>query len=44
LQDQQLAGLIMWVPASFAYLGAIVWLFHRWLNNADEMVPNLGSP
>jgi cytochrome c oxidase assembly factor CtaG len=43
LQDQQLAGLIMWIPASFAYLAAIVWLFHRWLNNADEMVPNLGS-
>jgi caa3-type cytochrome oxidase assembly factor Caa3/CtaG len=24
LEDQQLAGLIMWVPAGFAYLGALV--------------------
>jgi putative membrane protein len=26
LQDQQLAGLVMWVPAGFVYVGAAVWL------------------
>jgi len=41
LQDQQLAGLIMWVPASFAYLAAIVVLFHKWLADADEEVSNV---
>lgn len=25
LQDQQLGGLVMWVPASLAYLGAALW-------------------
>lgn len=31
LQDQQLGGLIMWVPAGFLMLGAGLWTFHRWL-------------
>lgn len=31
LQDQQLAGLIMWVPAAGLYLGAALLLMHRWL-------------
>lgn len=31
LQDQQLAGLIMWVPAAGLYLGAALLLVHRWL-------------
>jgi putative membrane protein len=32
LQDQQLAGLIMWVPGGFAYTLAIVVLGLAWLN------------
>ena len=32
LGDQQLAGLIMWVPAGLAYLGAAAVLFVRWMN------------
>lgn len=36
LQDQQLAGLIMWVPASFVYLGAMAGLFVAWLNDAER--------
>lgn len=31
LEDQQLAGLIMWVPAGFLYLGAMAALFAAWM-------------
>ncbi|MCH8543577.1 MAG: cytochrome c oxidase assembly protein [Alcanivorax sp.] len=31
LADQQLAGLIMWVPGGIAYLVAISWIGYRWL-------------
>lgn len=31
LADQQLAGLIMWIPADLAYLGAATALFMGWL-------------
>jgi putative membrane protein len=30
LEDQQIAGLLMWVPPAFLYLGVIVWLFGSW--------------
>jgi cytochrome c oxidase assembly factor CtaG len=30
LEDQQIAGLMMWVPPAFLYLGVIVWLFATW--------------
>jgi len=36
LEDQQLAGLIMWVPASFVYLGAMAVLFVAWLHDAER--------
>lgn len=32
LEDQQLAGLIMWVPASLVYLAALAALFVGWLS------------
>jgi putative membrane protein len=35
LEDQQLAGLLMWIPASVVYLAAAAWLFLRWMR-ADE--------
>jgi putative membrane protein len=31
LEDQQLAGLVMWAPAAGIYLGAALWLLARWL-------------
>ena len=31
LWDQQLAGLVMWVPGGFAYLLAAAWAAYRWL-------------
>lgn len=43
LQDQQLGGLIMWIPASVVYLGAACWFFVQWITpdsaRADEYQP-----
>jgi putative membrane protein len=36
LEDQQLAGLIMWVPAGAAYLVAALWLFAEWLRESER--------
>jgi cytochrome c oxidase assembly factor CtaG len=36
LEDQQLAGVIMWVPASFVYLAAMAVLFVAWLGDAER--------
>ena len=39
LEDQQLAGLIMWVPAAGLYLGAAVAIAHRWLAHEERGFP-----
>lgn len=36
LEDQQLGGLIMWIPGSIAYVVAGLFLFARWLNASEE--------
>jgi putative membrane protein len=36
LQDQQLAGLLMWVPAAVPYLVGGLWLLHRWLARIER--------
>jgi cytochrome c oxidase assembly factor CtaG/cytochrome c2 len=36
LEDQQLAGLIMWVPSGVAYLVAALALFHGWLSESER--------
>lgn len=36
LADQQLAGLIMWVPASIVHLGLLALLFAQWMNDAER--------
>ncbi len=38
LEDQQIGGLIMWVPASLVYLAAGLWLFAEWLKESDAML------
>lgn len=38
LEDQQIAGLIMWIPASLAYLVAALALFARWLRASEVRV------
>lgn len=37
LQDQQLAGLIMWAPAAGLYLAAALALASRWLKSEDRL-------
>ena len=36
MQDQELAGLIMWIPAGGIYLAAAVWLFVRLLQETES--------
>jgi len=31
LEDQQIAGLLMWVPANLVFFGIATWLFWKWL-------------
>lgn len=38
LEDQQLGGLIMWVPATIAYLVAALALFLAWLKQSEMQV------
>jgi cytochrome c oxidase assembly factor CtaG/cytochrome c2 len=37
IEDQQLAGLIMWVPAGTVYLIAGLWMFAAWLRPARQI-------
>lgn len=39
MEDQQLAGLIMWAPAAGLYLGAALLLVGRWLNRDAGPAP-----
>ncbi len=32
LEDQQLAGILMWAPGSLAYLAAALWIGWRWMH------------
>ena len=41
LQDQQLGGLVMWVPGALAYLIAALWLAARWIGPSR---PGTGTP
>lgn len=36
LEDQQLAGLVMWIPGGFAYLAAVLALLWRWVREAER--------
>jgi putative membrane protein len=39
LEDQQLGGLIMWIPAGMVYVGVALGLLVRWLQAADRRHP-----
>jgi putative membrane protein len=41
LADQQIAGLLMWIPSGLLYLVVIAWLFLRWI---DADVVRAGEP
>jgi len=36
LQDQQVAGLLMWVPANLVFFSFAVWLFARWMSDTPS--------
>ncbi|HSS99805.1 MAG TPA: cytochrome c oxidase assembly protein [Terriglobales bacterium] len=36
LEDQQIGGLIMWVPAGLVYIVVGLWLFASWIQNSDR--------
>ncbi len=38
LQDQQLAGLIMWAPSAALYLAAALWVAGRWMAREDREI------
>jgi len=39
LEDQQIAGLLMWVPANFVFFGFATWLFGKWIGADDGHKP-----
>jgi cytochrome c oxidase assembly factor CtaG len=43
LEDQQIGGLIMWVPGSLVYIVAGLGLFAGWLKQSEAMVANKGT-
>ncbi len=43
LQDQQIGGLIMWVPASVVYLAAGLALFAAWMKESDALLERAPS-
>jgi putative membrane protein len=43
LEDQQLAGLIMWVPAGLVYVAAVAWLFLRWMRRDERRTAALAG-
>ena len=45
MQDQEIAGLVMWIPGGLAYLLVAAWLFVAWLREAENraMLPGARS-
>lgn len=43
LEDQQIGGLVMWVPGGLVYLLAGLWLFAGWLKESDAMLQRSSS-
>lgn len=39
LDDQQLAGLVMWIPGGLAYIAAALALLLRWMREAERRAP-----
>lgn len=37
LADQQLAGVIMWIPTGVIYLGAALWCFYEWMTRDEQI-------
>lgn len=41
LADQQIGGLIMWIPGSLVFLLALTIVFFQWLNPDEEQITNV---
>ena len=41
IDDQQLAGLVTWIPAGLIYLGVVLALAHRWLRESPPLAATL---
>ncbi|HZT86454.1 MAG TPA: cytochrome c oxidase assembly protein [Stellaceae bacterium] len=39
LEDQQLAGIVMWIPGGVVYIVAVAWLFLKWLEQGERRRP-----
>lgn len=39
LEDQQLAGLLMWIPGGLVHAGAALFFLHAWLHEVRDAVP-----
>ena len=39
LEDQQIAGLLMWVPANLIFFAIATWLFARWMAAPEQHHP-----
>lgn len=44
VEDQQFAGLVMWIPASVAYLLAALIILRRWLRDSGQRVAHYERP
>src|SRR5439155_22176796 len=44
LSDQQLAGVIMWLPADLVYFVTLLALFRRLLHDLDARLPHRPAP
>lgn len=44
LADQQLAGLLMWIPANLVFFGVATFLFARWIGEPSVEQPNASAP
>jgi cytochrome c oxidase assembly factor CtaG len=36
IQDQQIAGMLMWVPANLVFFGIATWLFALWISDSHK--------
>ena len=41
LEDQQIAGLLMWVPANLIFFGFATWLFALWISDTHKNSPQV---
>jgi len=39
LQDQQLGGLLMWIPANLVYIAIGLWLLRSWIVESERRIP-----